>query len=211
MRPGTFSSEFSPELKAVSRSSFLLPLPLLLGSSFEILVFPPGPIMASPAAPVAPVAPVPIGLAANGTPVFASFQPSVASLAISLTPHLKTLTDIGAVLPLPTGLQLVRSPDLKQIQLKIAPFFARKMKRVFGYVAEIVLSEGAGANSPAHLQIASRVPWRYGSTSRGMECSWVLVRIQAFTSKALFETAARVVSCALDLVLECVGHTHLSG
>ena len=79
---------------------------------------------------------VPLGMSANGGIILSSFQPSVAALAIVLGPHLKRNTDISNLFPLPVGLSLKRS-DTLQIQLRLAPFFARKLKRVFGYVAEI--------------------------------------------------------------------------
>ena len=149
--------------------------------------------MSAPAAP-APAAPAaPLGILPSGIPVRVSFQPSVASLAILLTPHLKILSDVSGVLPLPAGLSLVRSPGAaKCIQLRVAPFFARKLKRVFGYVDEILLINGAGTTTPAQLQVVIRIPWRYGSTAREAESSWALARLIAFTSKALFADADRV-------------------
>ena len=83
------------------------------------------------------------------------------------------------------------------VQLRVAPFSARKLKRVFGYVAEITLTDGEGARTPAQLQIVMRAPWRYGARPQGKELSWILVRAVAFTSKACFDTAARVVCNAL--------------
>ena len=135
---------------------------------------------------------VPLGMTANGGIVLSSFQPSVASLAIVLGPHLKRNTDISNLFPLPAGLSLKRS-DTLQLQLRLAPFFARKLKRVFGYVAEIKLTSGEGTRTPAQLQVALRVPWRYGAQPHEKELSWMLVRAIAFTSKACFETPGRVV------------------
>ena len=148
--------------------------------------------MSEPAASSA--AATPIGVTSAGTPVFSSFQPSAASLALQLTPFLRADTaGLEAVLPLPTGLQLVRSPDEKQIQLRVAPFFARKMKRVFAYIAGILLTDGEGADTPAQLQLVSRAPWRYGPHKAETGTSWCLVRINAFVSKSLFRAPAQIL------------------
>ena len=147
-----------------------------------------------PKAPLTNAAPAPIGILPSGTPVSASFQPTVASLSISLTPFLSTAVGLSKALPLPSGLSLMRSPDDKQTQLKLEPFFAKKLRRVFGYVAETTLSSGEGTDTTAQLQIVTRIPRRYGSTDREKELSWILVRLQAFVPKALFASADRVVA-----------------
>ena len=72
------------------------------------------------AAPPKAAALPPIGITGANTAVFASFQPTVASLAWSLTPVLQSAVGLGKALPLPTGLQLQRSPDDKQTQLVAA-------------------------------------------------------------------------------------------
>ena len=79
-------------------------------------------------------APPPIGLTAQKTPVYAPFQPTVASIAVALTPFMSSAAGIERALPLPTGFELIRSPDDKQTQLKVSEFFATKMRRCFGYV-----------------------------------------------------------------------------
>ena len=114
-------------------------------------------------------APAPIGLTPAGAPVYAPFQPSVASLAALLTPFLRTAVGLDRALPLPAGLELIRAPDDSQTQLKPSSFFDSKNRRIFGYVAEIKLSSGEGANTPAQLQVVCRIPWRYGVTSA--DCS----------------------------------------
>ena len=141
-----------------------------------------------------------IGTTAEGMPVYRSFQPSAGALAVMLTPFVRNTHSLEGALPLPAGLKLQRSPDRlgHQIQLRTAPLFAKKMRRTFGYVAEIKLTDGEGCGAPAQLQIVTRVPWRYGSTAAEKECSWTLIRIQAFTSKAMFATPARVGFCILS-------------
>ena len=169
----------------------------------------------APAKATAP-ADAPFGVDSQNRPVMSSFQPSVASLAIALTPHLQASEGLNEILPLPSGLHLMRPPDKKesQIQLRVAPFFARKLRRIFvwgkvffgentfapfGCVAEITLTDGEGADTPAQLQIVTRIPWRYGTNVRETGLSWILVRVQAFVSKALFDSPARVVLCAPPL------------
>ena len=73
----------------------------------------------------------PFGVDSQNRPVWGSFQPSVASLALALTPHLKKSEKLNEILPLPAGLHLMRAPDDSQIQLRVAPFFARKLKKIF--------------------------------------------------------------------------------
>ena len=84
---------------------------------------PPSSATAPPAAKAVPAAP--IGILPNGQPVLASFHPSVASLALSLTPYLTNTADLSNVLPLPTGLALQRAPEGgKQLQLVLQPLLA---------------------------------------------------------------------------------------
>ena len=153
----------------------------------------PAPASATPAQPaLVKAAPVPFGVDSSGKPVLAPFQPTAGSLAILLTPYLRNSLDLSAALPLPKGLQLMRSPDESQIQLRAAPLFARKMRRTFGYVGDIKMTSGEGSETPSLLQVITKVPWRYGSSAAERDSSWILVRLQAFTSKALFETPARI-------------------
>ena len=64
---------------------------------------------------------------------------------------------------------------------------------VFGYVAEITLTEGEGTDTPGQLQIVLRIPWKYGPTSAEREHSWMLVRVVAFVSKSPFPQPAQIV------------------
>ena len=151
------------------------------------------PAAADPTAPAAPfkAAPPPIGTSTAGQAVFASLQPTVASLALTLTPALSdAAADLKAILPLPSGLELIRSPEGRQLQLRVSPFFASKLRRIYGYVAEIRLTSGDGTETPAQLQLVTRIPFRYGRTEAERELSWILVRLQAFVSKALFDQRA---------------------
>ena len=67
-------------------------------------------------------------------------------------------------------------------------------------MAEIKLTSGDGTETPAQLQLVTRIPWKYGVTAQETATSWVLVRVQAFVSKALFAKAAQIVklgSCVM--------------
>ena len=76
--------------------------------------------------------PSPIGLTASGTAVYASLQPPVASMALALTPAISDDSiDLRTVLPLPTGLELIRPPEGHQLQLQASAFFASKLRRIF--------------------------------------------------------------------------------
>ena len=167
---------------------------------------PTNPVKAAPAAAAAPKAsaPVPIGLLPNGQPVFAPFQPSVASLALTLTPFLTNADPLDNVLPLPRGISLRRAPaGVKGLQLVVEPFFAVKLRRVFGYVGEITLTDGDGTDTPAQLQIVIKIPWRYGTNSAETGQSWMLARLVAFVSKSLFAQPAQVVklgSCVVGFL-----------
>ena len=145
-----------------------------------------------PAAVKAP--PAPIGILPCGSPVFASFQPSVPTVALLLTPYLPVTADPSNALPLPTGLALQRAPEGgKQLQLVATPSFATKLRRVFGYVGDLQLTDGEGTDTPAQLQIVIKIPWKYGHSSAEKENSWMYARVQAFVSKALFSQPAQVV------------------
>ena len=70
---------------------------------------------------------------------------------------------------------------------------AKKLRRCFGYVSEINLTEGEGTDTPGQLQVVVKIPWKYGSTSAEKDNSWMLARVQAFVSKSLFSAPAQVV------------------
>ena len=141
-------------------------------------------------------APAPIGIDSKGKPVMAPSQPSASSLAIMLTPYLRNTRDVSDATQLPKGLELIRSPGKSQIQLRVASLFAHKLKRTFGYVGDIKMSSGEGCETPAQLQIITKIPWPWGPTAHERESSWIIVRVKAFMSKALFSAPARVGSCA---------------
>ena len=67
-------------------------------------------------------------------------------------------------------------------------------------MAEIKLTCGEGTDTPAQLQLVTRIPWKYGASVKETSSSWILVRVQAFVSKALFARPAQVIKlgrCAL--------------
>ena len=125
---------------------------------------------------------------------YAPFQPTVTSLALALAPCLTNpAADLSSVWPLPTGLALQRTPQGAQIQLKAEPFFASKLRRLFGYVGEITLTGGEGADTPAQLQVITRAPWKFGRTAAEPGRSWIFALVQAFAPKAVFSSGAKVV------------------
>ena len=148
---------------------------------------------AAAAKPPVKATPSPYGAAASGKAVYFPFRPSAASISLLLTPYLRN--SLGLTGALPKGLHLMRPPDESQIQLRVAPLFAKKTRRTFGYVAEIKLPQGGGADTPAQIQLVAKIPFRYGTSTAERETSWMLVRVQAFMSKALFQAPARVDSC----------------
>ena len=71
---------------------------------------------------------------------------------------------------------------------------------VFGYVAEIKLSDGDGTNTPALIQAVTMIPWRFGLTAQEYGASHLFCRVQAFISRAIFPTAVAVVSVGDPIV-----------
>ena len=115
--------------------------------------------------------------------MLASFKPTDSSLAILLTHYLRNTRDVSDAFQLPKGLEMIRPPDKSQVQLRVAPLFAHKLKRTFGYVGDIKMSSGEGCETPAQLQVITKIPWRWGPTSLEKESSWIIVRVQAFYRK----------------------------
>ena len=82
---------------------------------------------------------LPLGRSRDGRDVFASFCPAVAQLALLLTPHLDGVATAGDVLPLPRGMSIVLNANNGQLQRILADVFARRFRRVYGYIGEIKL------------------------------------------------------------------------
>ena len=90
----------------------------------------------------------------------------------------------------PSGFSFERPEGHDQLQLVLSDSYCRRLARVFGYIAEIKLSpSGAGTPTPTQLQVATLLPWRYGSTPAERVDSFIFVRLQAFVSKAAFASA----------------------
>ena len=81
----------------------------------------------------------PLGRSADGRSVFKSFRPSVTQLSHLLTPFLDSVATAGDVLPLPRGIALALCASNNQLQLSLSPTYARRFRRVYGYIAEIKL------------------------------------------------------------------------
>lgn len=84
------------------------------------------------------------GISAAGGPVYTPFRPICIYLANALTTLAANAADPNLHLPLSDGMQL--SPGNGQLQLVLGDIFARRYRRVFGYIGEIQLSTaGSGA------------------------------------------------------------------
>ena len=104
---------------------------------------------------------LPLGKSADGRQVYHSFRPSAVQLALMMNPHLGGVATVADVLPLPRGMTIARNEGDRQLQLVLADCYTRHLRRVFGYVGEIKLSDGEGTLTPAQLQVIIMVPWRY--------------------------------------------------
>ena len=83
------------------------------------------------------------GFTASGQPVYTPFRPSCIYLANALTTIAANSADPNLQLPLSDGMQLLRGDG--QLQLHLDDIFARRYRRVFGYIGEIQLhTAGAG-------------------------------------------------------------------
>ena len=81
----------------------------------------------------------PFGRSADGRYVYKSFCPSVAQLAALLTPFLDERATAADALPIPRGFHLAKSTAYGQLQLSLSEAYARRFRRVFGYIGEIKL------------------------------------------------------------------------
>ena len=84
---------------------------------------------------------------ASNRPFFAAYRPSVLSLASALT-HLKGSPEvqIEAFVPVPDGMYFAENCATGQMQLILNPMYARRFRRIFGYVDEIRLPPAAKGN-----------------------------------------------------------------
>lgn len=87
----------------------------------------------------------PIGTSAFGSTVFAPFRPSPMFLANTMHSLDLGTADPNRHIRLPHGMSFTRAANA-QLQLALSNAFARRLRRVLGYVAEIQLSStGRGA------------------------------------------------------------------
>lgn len=82
-----------------------------------------------------------IGLSALGRPVYSPYRPTVVSLASELT-HLKESPEIQVEMcvPVPEGMSFAGNSATGQLQLSLNPMYARRFRRVSGYLGEIRIS-----------------------------------------------------------------------
>ena len=67
------------------------------------------------------------------------FRPSVVQMAHLMTPFLDDKATVGDALPLPKGIQLIKCKANDQLQVMVSEVFSRRMRRVFGWIAELKL------------------------------------------------------------------------
>ena len=82
---------------------------------------------------------VPLGRAADGRSVYTPFRPSVVQLAHLVTPFLDEVNTEADTLPLPRGITLSLCAHNGQLQISLSATYARRFRRVYGYIAEIKL------------------------------------------------------------------------
>ena len=109
----------------------------------------------------APPQKLPLGRAFGGRNVYLPFRHAVVQLVHLVTPHLDMKAGPADVFPLPRGMSIARSDVNNQLQLVLTDGYTRRMRRAYGFVGEIKLSDGEGTLTPAHLQIITMVHWRY--------------------------------------------------
>ena len=88
----------------------------------------------------------PFGKCADGRFVYKSFRPAITQLAHLMTPFLDSVATAGDVLPLPKGMTLSLCAANEQLQISLSETFARRFRRVFGFIAEIKLNSGEGTS-----------------------------------------------------------------
>ena len=83
-----------------------------------------------------------LGFDAGGPPVFGSYRPTVRSLAGRIPAWLRSGVNLLSAIPVPSGFSfgLGANPGKPQLQLTLDGGYARRYRRVFGYVGDIQLS-----------------------------------------------------------------------
>ena len=119
-------------------------------------------------------------------------------MADFLTPHLDGIAGRSDILPLAPGMEILKSTANGQLQLHLSETYTRRMRYVFGYIAEIKLTCGEGTSTPVQLQIVCQIPYWFGD-SAAERPSFIAVRIQAFVSKALFSSAVTVLRVGMPV------------
>ena len=132
----------------------------------------------------------PIGVSAQNAPVYAPYRHTERQLASDLSRMISDGENVGAHIPAPDGVEF-RGASKSQLRLTISGNYARRRRRVFGYVGDIQLeTEARGTTAPAHLQIDAIISWRYGGRSREDAESFIFAILNAFASKALHPNPA---------------------
>ena len=85
-----------------------------------------------------------LGLSALNRPAYSPYRSSVLSQAAAFTrqaasPEIQP----EVIIPVPDGWSFAKNADTNQLHVSVGPLYARRSKRVFGYVGEIALSAAA--------------------------------------------------------------------
>ena len=90
-----------------------------------------------------------IGRSASNRPAFAPYRPSVLSEASDLA-ALADSPEIQpeVITPVPDGMEFASNSATTKLQLQLNPMYARRFRRVFGYVCEIQLSDVTKGAAP---------------------------------------------------------------
>ena len=67
----------------------------------------------------------------------------------------------------------------------------------------MISSDGEGTATPAHIQVVSLIPYRYGTSSQEAAASYLRIRIQAFVSRAIFASPIQTLSVGGPIVGFC--------
>ena len=127
----------------------------------------------------------PIGFTADNSPVFPPCRPTVRKLADQIPGWLRPGVDLATVIPVPAGFSFIWGRNA-QTQLVLSGAYARRFRRISGYVGDIQLSvEARGTTTPTQLQVVTLISWRYGNDPRENDESFTFCRINAFDSKSL--------------------------
>ena len=105
----------------------------------------------------------PVGFSAFIQPVYSPYRPTARQLANEIPRLLKSVVNVASSIPSTDGFEF-RGAANSQLQLTISGKYARRRRRVFGYVGDIQLAkEARGTVTPVHLEIVTTTPGGTGA------------------------------------------------